>query len=782
MLLKNVLKTLQRKWMQLAAIGIIVIFSSMIYTMMFYGLSGIAEPTTTYLEESVQEDFSVEMLSMVTAEESQYPIVRNLLSRNIYTLEDIKKSEPVTFQKLMDSRIKSFEEIYSGFSLELREYKTLDFEYGGKSNKALIAKDSERINLSYMEEGVKPSKDNEIALNKIYADKNLIKIGDSFTLENRSYKVTGFVLFPDYTLPTFDNTFNVDTGLQVLVLMTDREYEDIDAKEGFRLSGTNLTDSEIDTAYDKDKLPFVTQIIRTATNMRSGAIYDELTQGRVTGLVLSIFIAAIAVIIVSIMISNLLHSERGQIGILKAMGYRRLEIAVPYFLSVVIMAFIMLIIGYIIGSYYAEPLKRLYLDFYLLPAVRIAQSITVFATAIFVPLFFFAVFSGAIIYRMLGEGPLELLKPHETTSLNWLSKYVSRLLTKAKGKTKFKYLHAIRSTGSFAIFFIGIMFSTLLITFSFMMNGMMERMTVGYLHNVDYKYQSYADFTKRIPEPKSGEEKFLIYPFAYIGDKVVSLEGLSPENRLYKLYNESGEDITGHIQNDAVITKQLSLKLDIREGDTIKIKVNKDYYSFTVAGFTDEYTSDTVYLNISRLSNIVSENKTSRLYSGIYSTSEPSSEYYSMIISKEGIIEQSKSMANYTDFMINIMIWSSAVISASILFVLTSFTVEKNYYAISLLKVLGYKRREVNSMILNSYFVYALISYAASMPIALAILKWMETLFLEEYGIIIPLKFNPADMLKGLAILVAIFLIGTYASRRKIANIPLQEVLKTYGE
>jgi putative ABC transport system permease protein len=782
MLLKNVLKTLQGKWMQLSAIGIIVIFSSMLYTMMFYGLSGIAEPTITYLEKSNQEDFSVEMLSMVTPEESQYPIVRNLLSKGIYTLSDVKKIEPVTFQKIIDSRIESFEKVYSDFSLELRQYKTLDFEYKGKSNKALIAKDSKKINLTYMEEGVKPSKDNEVALNKIYADKNSIKIGDSFVLKNKAYKVTGYVLFPDYTLPTFDNTFNVDTGLQVLVLLTDREYEDISAKESFRLSGINLTGSEIDTAYDKDKLPFVTQIITTATNMRSGAIYDELSQGRVTGLGIGIFIAAIAVIIVSIMMSNLLHSERGQIGILKAMGYRRLEIAMPYFLSVVSMAFLMLIIGYIIGSAYAEPLKRLYLDFYLLPEANIDQSITVFATAIFVPLFFFAAFSGAIIYKMLGEGPLELLRPHETTSLNWLSKYISRLLTRAKGKTKFKYLHAIRSTGSFVIFFIGIMFSTLLITFSFMMNGMMDRMTVGYLHNVDYKYQSYADFTKRIPEPKIGEEKFLIYPFAYIGDKVVSLEGLSPNNTLYKLYNDTGEDITRYIQNYAVITKQLSLKLGINEGDTIKIKVNKEYYSFTVRGITDEYTSDQVYLNISKLSNMVSENKSSRLYSGIYSTSEPSSEYYNMIISKEGIIEQSKSMANYTDFMINIMIWSSAIISASILFVLTSFTVEKNYYAISLLKVLGYKRREVNSMILNSYFVYALISYAASMPVALAILKWMENLFLAEYGIIIPLKFNPADMLKGLAILVVIFLAGTYASRRKIGKIPLQEVLKTYGE
>ena len=48
MLLKNVIKTLRKKWMQLVAIGFIIILSSATYTMMFYGLSGIEEPTEVY--------------------------------------------------------------------------------------------------------------------------------------------------------------------------------------------------------------------------------------------------------------------------------------------------------------------------------------------------------------------------------------------------------------------------------------------------------------------------------------------------------------------------------------------------------------------------------------------------------------------------------------------------------------------------------------------------------------------------------------------------------------
>lgn len=782
MLFKNVLVTLGQKWMQLAAIGVIVIFSSMIYTMMFYGLSGIAEPTTTYLADYEQEDFSVEVLSILTTDEAQYPMMRGLVSERVFALTDIARREPATFQRLMDGRIAAFERLYPDVSLELRQVKVVDFERNGRSHTALVARDAERINLSYLEGGRKPARDNEIALNRMYAEKNGIRIGDSFDLLDRRYRVTGFVLLPDYTLPMFDNSFTMDSGLQALALVTDDAWQKVDADASFRLAGIKVTPGDIDTAFDSDQLPFVTQVIPTSVNMRSGAIYDELTQGRTMSLGLSIFIAAIAVLIVSIMMSNLLSAERGQIGILKALGYRRSEVAVPYFVSVVALAFVMLIVGYVLGVFLAEPLKQMYLDFYLLPQADIVQSPVVFATAIFVPLFFFAAFAGAVIYRMLGEGPLALLKPHESDTLNVLTRLASRLLGHAKGRTKFKYLHAIRSTGSFVVFFVGIMFSTLLIMYALMMDGMVDRMTIGQLETVGYRYQAYVDATKRAPDPRPGDEKFLVHPFAYVGDRVVTLHGLAPDNTLFQLHDAAGRNITGRIRDDVVVTESLALKLGLQQGDRLRVRVDDRRLVFTVAGIAHEYAADAIYLDIERLSGIVSDGATTRLYSGIYAIEKPSGQYYSAVISKEGLVDQSRSMATYTNYMINTMIAASAVIAASILFVLTAFTVERNYYSISLLKVLGYSRREVNSMILDSYFVYALASYVLSIPITLAVLDALRRLFLDEYGLVIPFEFDPVDTLRGLAILVVIFLVGTWASRLKIARIPLQEVLKTYGE
>lgn len=782
MLLKNVIRAFRRKWMQLAAIGIIIILSSFTYTMMFYGISGIEEPTERYLEEANQEDFSVEMLNTVSEIEARDPEVAAYLSQGAFSLSGIKGADPGLFQRLMDRRIEAFNRHYPHSSLEMREFKIANYTLGGESHTALAAKDAERINLSFIEQGRKPESPTEIAVNKIYAEKNGLRIGEALSVSGTNYTITGFVLFPDYTLPMFDDSFNIDAGLKALLLFPSSAYEELNAPESFRLAGTLPDTEELDTSFDRAALPFVTHIAATENTARSGAVYGELNEGKTMSLGLSVFIASIAVIIVSIMIFNLLYAERSQIGILKALGYSRSKIAAPYLLAISVFALVMLAIGYAFGWLAAEPLKSLYLDFYLLPSAAIGQSWSVFATAILVPLLFFSAVSGFIIYRILGERALALLTPPIHSSINRLSRAVSMLLSGRSGATKFKYLQAIRSTGSFLIFFIGILFSTLLIFFALMLDGTMERLTVGYLNKTEYEYEAYLNAATAPPPLQNGEEKFLSYPFAGLNDETVMLQGLAPDNRLYRLYAESGEDITSALEDGVVISERLRATQGIKDGDSVAVEINNKESEFVVRGVVEEYTADKIYIDRQTLSLLLTDGQTPGLYNGVYSSDPPSSEAYQTVISKKGFMEQSEALASYSSLMFNVLIAGAAIIAASILFVLTSFTVEKNYYAISLLKVLGYSRREVNSMILSSYFVYALISYLISIPLALFVLRRLIVVFALDYGIVLPMVFEPFYILVVLAILLAIYFASTLLSRRKIERIPLQEVLKTYGE
>jgi putative ABC transport system permease protein len=225
----------------------------------------------------------------------------------------------------------------------------------------------------------------------------------------------------------------------------------------------------------------------------------------------------------------------------------------------------------------------------------------------------------------------------------------------------------------------------------------------------------------------------------------------------------------------------MRMKFGVDIGDTILIGMDQEEVEVTVRGVAEEYVSDKVYFDRETLSLILTDEQSDELFSGIYSLSSPPDEDFAAVISKEGLIDQNESLEGYMYLMTNIMVGGSGIIAASILFVLTSFTVEKNYYAISLLKVMGYNRREVNGMILNSYFVYALLSYLISIPIALLILR-LIVVFFAGYGVILPLRFEPVSLVITLGILLLIFFISTYLSRRKINRIPLQEVLKKYHE
>jgi len=780
MLLKNVFKTLRGRWLQLIAIGLIIILSSLTYTMMFYGLSGIEEPTETYLKEYRQEDFAVEFLNRVTPEEAEDPKIGELAALGRYALSDVKQANQQLFDALIAERRSQFLKEYPGTQVELRQFKTFQYDFKGRDHQALLVKDASAINRSYFEEGRAPGSDEEVALTKVYADKNGISIGDSFRLAEKTYRVSGFVLVPDYTLPVFQESFfNIDTALQTIVVTTDQEYEQIRSPENYRFSGTDAGEP-VETTFDAKKLPFVTKVENTESIMRSGAIYGEITEGKVVALGLSIFIATLAVIIVALMISNLLQAERGQIGILKALGYRRIEIALPYLTSMMFLALVMLVIGYIVGSFLAEPLKALYLDFYLLPSSSISQRPVVFATAIIVPLAFFALISGLIIYEILGASALSLLTPQQSKSLNRLSRSVSRLLSHAKSITKFKYLYAIRSTSSFLLFFVGIMFSTLLIIFSFMMVGMIDRMTVESLKKYEYAYEAYID-PAAPPALAASQEKFLTYPYATVDGDLVTLHGLAKDNRLHRLY-DGKTDISSRTEDGAVLTRQLSMKLGLEAGETVTVKVDDETFVLKVAGVADEYVSKEIYLDIETLSRMLSEGRTGDLFSGVYSKQRPESAKFPVIIEKAGVIDQAKAMDDYVQLITRVMIGTAAGIASSILFVLTSLPVEKNYLTISLLKVMGYTRREVNAMVLNSYFAYTVLSCLVSIPLAYLILYMMMRFFLSEYDVILPLRFEPEFVLYTLAIILTLFFASTAVSRRKIERTPLQEVLKTYGE
>ncbi|MEG0295743.1 MAG: ABC transporter permease [Clostridium sp.] len=790
MLYKNVFKLFKKKKIQLFGVGIIIFLSSFLYTSMYNAMNSLETTIGNYFEKSNQEKFAIDTLSTLSKEEYLKLSEEGIKINPMLTLSDIKAYDLSLFERIIKEREEAFLKEYPEYVLETREAKDITFTYNNKPIKFRALKDNSTINLSYMEEGIKPEKNDEIAVTRAFADDHKLSLNNKIDINGKEYTITGFVLFPDYTLPMLGSEFIIDVGTVTLGLFSDEEFESLQGKEVFCIGGVAKDEFDIerfnaevkDTYSDKKDLSFITNITETKANMKSGLIQTEVLSGKAASIGLSIMVASIAILIVAIIVYKILSSEKAQIGVLKAMGYLRKEIAIPYISVITIVILPMLIIGCIAGMFVAEPLKNMYLMFYLLPKEPITLTYSVIFIALIVPLVFFGGLSYLIIMKMLNKNPLDLLRSGENDKVSKLTVYVDKILSKAKTTTKFKYSFLLRNSGKFYAFLIGIIFASSLIIMALMMPEFFGKMSTDAYTRVDYQYEAMIDVTKETPTLKTGEEKFLTLPNVEYESENISLQGLEPDNKLYKLYDKKDKEITSKLNDGVIITKSFNIFYDKNVGDTVTIKILNEDYTFEVMGITEDCGEARVYINRKKLSDIVSEGTTKDMFNGIYSSESINKDEYAVVVNKNDVLEQSESMKGFIFVAIGGILVTAIFIATIVLYILTSLTVEDNFYNISLLKVMGYSKKEVNSMILNSYLGYAVISFLISLPLTIWGVDLMMDYFSKEFHMIFPLEFAPWQGVVGLLSILLIFYIGTFSSKRKIEKVALQEVLKEYRE
>ena len=813
-LLKNTLNIFKKKKIQLLAIGIIIGLSSFLYTTMFYTLDSLKSPFEKFVLDYNQEDFSVEIIDGITEgdikslSKEDKDLINSILA---YSLGDIKRENESLYNKIIRNRIDEFESEYNEFQLEERNYKTVNYERESKGNKVTFVKDGENINRSYIEKGNKPSNDNEIAITQIYAKKNNLELGDKIDINNKSYTITGYVLFPDITLPVNGKDFIIDNSRITVALITNNEYENIKGKESIYFSGIvknksseNMENEKykdnynkvirdfdkkvVNTFSKKERLDFVTNITSTKNQIRSGAIYEELKAGQQATIVLSAIISSIAVMIILILIYKVIKNEKTQIGLLKAIGYSKNEIILPYLIVLLLISFPMLILGYIGGMHASNPMKNFYLDFYLLPNASIQTNISVLLIAICFPIVIILGLSYIVIKKILSKKAVSLLKASEKEKISKLNKLCNKLFKDAKAQTKFKYSFIFNNTSKFVVFFIGIFLSSMLIIMSFMMVGFFEKMTTDYYNNVDYVYEGYVDFTKGLPKLKDNQEPFISIDSVKYKDKSINIKGLLAENKLHKLYNKKGADITEDLNNGVVINTSFSKIHNIKAGDIIELEVNDQILKRKVANVSKDYGTETIYWRLEDIAEVVTKGKSlgiginENFFNSVYSKQKLDDGVYLSIINKNDIMEQSKLMQKFIEIAVYGMIGFAMFIAVLVLYMLTTLTIEDNYYNISLLKVMGYSKKEVNSMILKSYLIYAILSYFVSTYLTVIGFDYIIKYLGRMFGMVMPFEFHIWHLFAGLIIIIVIFIIGTYAAKRRINKVSIQEVLKAYRE
>ena len=239
-----------------------------------------------------------------------------------------------------------------------------------------VYKDRTEVNLECVMEGEMPVSDNEIALDRMYAQNAKIKVGDTIKLAGKELKVTGFVAVPDYSC-LFENNSDMmfDSTNFSIAVMTDKGFEKVSSnhvkynyawKYNKEVSGDKAEKEasddylenlgEVIREYDTNLLMNgntdiinISDYLPRYTNKAVNFTGDDMGSDKATIMLFDYIVVVVIAFVFAVTTSNTISQEAGVIGTLRASGYKRGEIVRHYMVLPVAVTLVAAVAGNILG-------------------------------------------------------------------------------------------------------------------------------------------------------------------------------------------------------------------------------------------------------------------------------------------------------------------------------------------------------------------------------------------------------------------------------------------------
>ena len=370
------------------------------------------------------------------------------------------------------------------------------------------------VDLAAYAEGRVPEAADEVAVDRVFAQNNDVRVGDAVTLNGRSFTVCGIMTTPDnqalfqnnsdFTVNTL--TFGVaeasDAGFAAL--RADGQQPAFTYSFTFRSPDLTLaerTDAEKDMVRAlADADATVNDLTDAASNQGIGYAADDVSGDSTMWSVLLYIIIAIMAFVFVVLTSGTIEEESAIIGTLLASGYRRRELVAHYLALPCAVGVAAAVVGNVAGfTLMSEPMRNLYYGSYSLPPYYATWSWGVFAKTTVVPVAVLVFIALAGLVRKMRHTPLEFLR-HETSKGGVKRGFA---LPERLGFTaRFRLRVFLRNLGNFATLFIGIGFASMLLLFSL---AILPTMT-HYAENLRSNVVAEHEYTLKAPLELEGTD------------------------------------------------------------------------------------------------------------------------------------------------------------------------------------------------------------------------------------------------------------------------------------
>ncbi len=670
-------------------------------------------------------------------------------------------------------------------AIEYYRYADLPLSDGGELR---LLTPQQTVNLPAVTSGNGLQSPGDLLIDPFFAATHKLEIGDTVDAAGKTFRIVGTMALPHYIYPLkYINDILPPSGFGIgLVSGADMDaFPDAATVYSVRFADRENTGAQIiglRTALDKRSVR-LSDWIDAQNNKRIRMPWATITGAKTMAVPLPAAMFLLCCLIVGVIIWRTVKADGVIIGTLYAQGYRRRELTRHYLAIPLLLAAAGGLTGVLLGLPTIDPtVKYMANSYYIIPYEKLAVSAADILAGILMPMVFLGLAALLVIRRELRKTAGELMKGDRGKAKVTLLERGLRL-ERFGFITKFRLREQLRSVPRLLFLLFGVTAASMMMLFGFTIN---HSMNVVFQSGMDGMYDYAWEYSFK--EMRQGEVPDGATPFNAIRcypehkeNAEFYLTGIAPDVDGILLRDADGNLLP---KDQVNITRLLADRLKLREGSRVTFvsKLDGKTYALVVDGIIETYAGQFIYLPLDAFNQLTGQSAGS--YTGVFSTGTIPYEAWELSGIKDlrnlnnAMDDLAAPMALVAVFMTLI----AALMGAIMIFLVTSLMIEESRGTISLLKVFGYRGKEVSTLILGGSSWVVLAGFALGVPLMLASAGAMYAYLGEMINMVLPIILSPAYVFLSFVLIMAVYLATKGFSGRKLMKIPMSEALKAGSE
>lgn len=646
-----------------------------------------------------------------------------------------------------------------------------------------IFRDRTEVDLVCLMKGKMPEKENEIAIDRMYADNNDLAVGDRLTVGGKELEITGFVALSDYSA-LFSNAQDMmfDAMKFGVAIMTEKGIDDFGTDKlhysySWLYEKAPADDTEAkEMGEDFLKLlsgkAIVTNFLPQYRNQAIQFTGDDIKGDNASMTVFLYLVMVIISFIFAITTSNTVMKESMVIGTLRASGYSRGELLRHYMTMPMLVTLVAAIAGNVLGYTWMKGFfADMYYGSYSLPTYVTLWNGEAFVKTTIVPMIILFLIILTVLWEKLSLSPLRFMRRDLSRRKK---KKAFRLNTKIKIMTRFRLRIIFQNLPNYITIVIGIFFANAILLFGCMFAPLLDNFEKDITGSLICERQ----YVLKMPveTENSQAEKYCAGSLKTLEGRLKSEEitvyGVEEDSRYLELEKQD----EGIAVSNAYAEKY---KLHVGDNITLKQTYGEKEYSFQVSEILYYPAALAIFMPREEFNETF--DKDEGYFNGYFSNEtldDIDDRMIATVITKDDLTKTSRQLRISMGNLMVIFQAFGVVMFMMIIYLLAKIIIEKNAQSISMTKILGYNNSEINGLYVTVTSIVVLISIGVTIPLANYLMKTLCVVIFREYSGYLAYHASYSVFAEMLFLGIAAYAVVAWILMRKVKKVPLAEALK----